>query len=181
MLDGDTLSTSLKLNIFFGIVLAPWRLLMKDYNATRETFIRRLDAYVNDQQLLEGILNLTDYQMYKLLHEGVFSLHQWRDYERKDTINFRAMQKLDSALEMPDGYSEQRKKITLVSKIEDVLFERKVRVMDRKLNELLNRRFDGRGFVDANRNVLREGFLRTLRSIFAMREYWAKCRHRIVM
>ncbi|RNC39701.1 retrotransposon hot spot (RHS) protein, partial [Trypanosoma cruzi] len=107
--------------------------------------------------------------------------HQWRDYERKDTINFRAMQKLDSALEMPDGYSEQRKKITLVSKIEDVLFERKVRVMDRKLNELLNRRFDGRGFVDANRNVLREGFLRTLRSIFAMREYWAKCRHRIVM
>ncbi|RNC51161.1 retrotransposon hot spot (RHS) protein [Trypanosoma cruzi] len=61
------------------------------------------------------------------------------------------------------------KKSTLVSKIEDLLFEGKVRVMDRKLNELLNKRFDGRGFVDANRNVLREGFLRTPRSIFAMR------------
>ncbi|RNC51506.1 retrotransposon hot spot (RHS) protein [Trypanosoma cruzi] len=113
MLDGDTLSTSLKLNIFFGIVLAPWQPLMKDYNATGEMFIRRLDAYVNDQQLLEGILNLTDYQVYKLLHEGVFSLLQWRDCERRDTINFRAMQKNDSALEMPDGYSEQRKKLPL--------------------------------------------------------------------
>ncbi|PWV13196.1 putative retrotransposon hot spot protein (RHS) [Trypanosoma cruzi] len=133
---------------------------MKDYNATGEMFIRRLDAYVNDQQLLEGILNLTYYQMYKLLHEGVFFLLQWRDYERRDTINFRAMQKLDSALEMPDGYSEQRREFTLVTKIEDVLFKRKVRVMDRKLNELLNRRFDGRGFVDANRNVLREDFLK---------------------
>ncbi|RNC36456.1 retrotransposon hot spot protein (RHS) [Trypanosoma cruzi] len=145
-------------------------------------FIRRLDAYVKGQQLLEGILNLTDYQVYKLLHEGVFFLRQWRDYERKDTINFRAMQKIDSALGMPDGYSEQRKKkSTLVTKTEDVLSKRKVRVMDRKLNELLNRRFDGRGFVDANRKFLQEGFLRTPRSIFAMREYWAKCRHPIVM
>ncbi|KAF8278468.1 retrotransposon hot spot protein (RHS), putative, partial [Trypanosoma cruzi] len=55
MLDGDTLSTSLKLNIFLGIVLAPGRPLMKEYNATGEMFIWRLDAYVQDQQLLEGI------------------------------------------------------------------------------------------------------------------------------
>ncbi|RNC35182.1 putative retrotransposon hot spot (RHS) protein [Trypanosoma cruzi] len=73
------------------------------------------------------------------------------------------------------------KKSTLVTKTEDVLFTRKVRVMDRRLNELLNRRFDGRGFVDANRKFLQEGFLRTPRSIFAMREYWARCRHPIVM
>ncbi|EKG05865.1 retrotransposon hot spot (RHS) protein, putative, partial [Trypanosoma cruzi] len=71
MIDGDTLSTSLKLNIFLGIVLAPGRPLMKDYNATGEMFIRRLDAYVKGRQVLEGILNLTDYQVYKLLHEGV--------------------------------------------------------------------------------------------------------------
>ncbi|KAF8286039.1 putative retrotransposon hot spot (RHS) protein [Trypanosoma cruzi] len=153
MIDGDTLSTSLKLIIFLGIVLAPWRPLMKDYNATGEMFIRRLDAYAKGQQLLEGILNLIHYQVCKLLHEGVFFLNQWRDYERKDTINFRAMQKLDSALEMPDGYSEQRRKFTLVTKTEDVLFERKVCVMDRKLNELLNRRFDGRGFVEQHRGV----------------------------
>ncbi|PWU85560.1 putative retrotransposon hot spot protein (RHS,) [Trypanosoma cruzi] len=153
---------------------------MKDYNATGEMFIRRLDAYAKGQQLLEGILNLIHYQVCKLLHEGVFFLNQWRYYERKDTINFRAMQKLDSALEMPDGYSEQRRKFTLVTKTEDVLFERKVCVMDRKLNELLNRRFDGRGFVDANRKFLLEGFLRIPRSIFSMREYWAKYRHRIV-
>ncbi|RNE96735.1 putative retrotransposon hot spot (RHS) protein [Trypanosoma cruzi] len=132
---------------------------MKEYNATGEMFIRRLDAYVQGRQLLEGILNLTEYQVYKLLHEGLLFLHQWRDYERKDTINFRAKQKLDSALEMPDGYSEQRKrKFTVVTKTEDVLFKRKVCVMDRKLNELLNRRFDCRGFVDANRKFLQEGF-----------------------
>ncbi|RNE99233.1 retrotransposon hot spot protein (RHS) [Trypanosoma cruzi] len=181
MLDGNTLSTSLKLNnFFFVIVLAPWRPLMKDYNVTMEMFIWRIEAYVQGQQLLEGILNLTDYQVHKLLHEDVFFLHQWRDYERKDTINFRAMQKLDSALEMPDGYSEQRRKFTVVTKTEDVLSKRKVCVMDTKLNELLNRRFDCRGFVEANRKFLQEGFLRIPRSIFAMREYWAKYRHPIV-
>ncbi|PWV05116.1 putative retrotransposon hot spot protein (RHS) [Trypanosoma cruzi] len=153
---------------------------MKDHNATGEMFIRRLDAYIQERQLLEGILNLIDYQVHKLLHEGVFFLRQWRDYERKDTINFRAMQKLDSALEMPDGYSEQRRKFTVVTKTEDVLFKRKVCFMDRKLNGLLNRRFDCGGFVDANRDVLQKGFLRTPRSIFAMREYWAKYRHPIV-
>ncbi|RNC35262.1 retrotransposon hot spot (RHS) protein [Trypanosoma cruzi] len=74
---------------------------MKEHNATMQAFLRRPNAYVQDQQLLEEILNLTEYQelkieldnrkillgaINKLRHEGVVSLEQWRDYEGKDTV-----------------------------------------------------------------------------------------------
>ncbi|RNC33853.1 retrotransposon hot spot (RHS) protein [Trypanosoma cruzi] len=60
---------------------------MKDYNVTMEVFVQEPDAYVQDQRLLEEILNLTAHQsleaITRLLHEGVLSLGQRRDYERK--------------------------------------------------------------------------------------------------
>ncbi|ESS55750.1 retrotransposon hot spot protein (RHS) [Trypanosoma cruzi Dm28c] len=67
-----------------------------------EVFVRRPNAYVQDQRLLEEILNLTAYQaleaIYKLHHKGVFSLEQWRDYEGKDTVTPLARGKLNAAL-----------------------------------------------------------------------------------
>ncbi|RNF00239.1 retrotransposon hot spot (RHS) protein [Trypanosoma cruzi] len=60
---------------------------MKDYNVTMEMFVQEPDDYAQDQWLLEEILNLTAYQaleaITKPLHEGVLSLGQRRDYERK--------------------------------------------------------------------------------------------------
>ncbi|PWU88459.1 putative retrotransposon hot spot (RHS) protein [Trypanosoma cruzi] len=63
------------------------RPLMKDHNVTMEMFVQEPDDYVQDKRPLEEILNLTAYQalefITKPLHEGVLSLGQRRDYERK--------------------------------------------------------------------------------------------------
>ncbi|PWU83169.1 putative retrotransposon hot spot protein (RHS,) [Trypanosoma cruzi] len=68
-------------------MLEAGRPLKKDHNVTMEVFVQEPDDYVQEQRLFEEILNLTAYQaleaITKPLHEGVLSLGQRRDYERK--------------------------------------------------------------------------------------------------
>ncbi|RNC35707.1 retrotransposon hot spot (RHS) protein [Trypanosoma cruzi] len=68
-------------------MLAAGRPLVKDYNVTTEVFAQEPDDYVQDQRLLEEILKLTAHQALEAitrpLHEGVLSLGQRREYERK--------------------------------------------------------------------------------------------------
>ncbi|RNF00614.1 retrotransposon hot spot (RHS) protein [Trypanosoma cruzi] len=102
LLEGSTLSTNMRLNDFLRSNLDGRVAVDEDHNVTMEAFFQEPDDYVQDQRLLEEILNLTAYQaleaVYKLHHEGVFSLGQWRGYRRKNTVALLARGKINAAL-----------------------------------------------------------------------------------
>ncbi|PWV16362.1 putative retrotransposon hot spot protein (RHS) [Trypanosoma cruzi] len=98
LLEGSTLRTDMKLNEFLRNYVGGRTAVGEDHKVTMQVFVQEPDAYVQDQRLLRIIFNLTEYQVYKLHHEGVFSLEQWRDYEGKDTVTPLARGKLNAAL-----------------------------------------------------------------------------------
>ncbi|PWU90302.1 putative retrotransposon hot spot protein (RHS) [Trypanosoma cruzi] len=155
-------------------MLAAGRPLMKDYNVTMEMFIQESDGYAQDRRLLEEIFNLTAYQSLEAitrpLHEGVFSLGQRRDYERKGydhshckgTPNGVLTQVLTEAGREAEERLRrtQEMKFTISTNIEDVLFKGRARVNEMRLNDFLTRELDGRGIVDTNRDVLLKEFFK---------------------
>ncbi|EKF98861.1 retrotransposon hot spot (RHS) protein, putative, partial [Trypanosoma cruzi] len=159
LLKGRTLSTNMRLNDFLRNYVGGRAAVDEDHNVTMQVFVRRPNAYVQDQQLLEEILNLTEYQaleaIYKLHHERVDSLEEWRDYEGKDTVAPLARRKLNGVLtqllreerreEVERARREGQVGFTLTTTIRDVLFKGRVRVIDIKLNDFLTLELDGRG------------------------------------
>ncbi|PWU91055.1 putative retrotransposon hot spot protein (RHS) [Trypanosoma cruzi] len=155
-------------------MLAAGRPLMKDYNVTMEVFVQEPDDYVHDQRPLEEILNLTAHQALEAitrpLHEGVLSLGQRRDYERKHTITPAARGKPNGVLTqvLTEARREaeerlrrtQEMKFTTSTNINDVLFKGRARVNEMRLNDLLTRELDGRGIVDTNRDFMLEEFFK---------------------
>ncbi|KAF8291408.1 putative retrotransposon hot spot (RHS) protein, partial [Trypanosoma cruzi] len=174
LLEGSTSSINMKLNDFLWNYLGGTAAVDEDHNVTMEAFVRRPNAYVKDQQLLEEILNLTAYQLleaiYKLNRGGVFFLEQWRDYEGKDTITPFSKEKLNAVLTqvLTEARREaeerlrrtQEMKFTISTNIEDVLFKGGVRVNEMKLNDFLTMELGGRGVVATNRDVLPEEFFK---------------------
>ncbi|PWU93561.1 putative retrotransposon hot spot protein (RHS) [Trypanosoma cruzi] len=184
LLGGRTLSYKMRLNDFLRSNLGDTAAVDEDHNVTMEAFVQDPDAYVQDQQLLEEILNLAAYQelkreleerkilweaVYKLHHEGVYFLDQWRDYEGKDTVAPLARRNLNRVLtqvlreerreaEERARRDKQQIMFNLCAKIEDLLFRGRVRVMDIKLNDFLTLEMEGRGILRANRNVLLRDF-----------------------
>ncbi|PWU84828.1 putative retrotransposon hot spot protein (RHS,) [Trypanosoma cruzi] len=98
LLEGSTNRTDMKLNDFLRSKLGEEWVVERNGNVIMEAFIQEPDAYVQDQRLLGRIINLTEYQVYKLHHEGVFFLRQWREYKRKDTLTPLASGKLNGVL-----------------------------------------------------------------------------------
>ncbi|EKF29755.1 retrotransposon hot spot (RHS) protein, putative [Trypanosoma cruzi marinkellei] len=175
LLEGSTNRHNMKLNDFLRSNVGGRAAVDEDHNVTMEVFVQEPDAYVQDQNLLRMIFNLTEYQVYKLHHEGVVSLEEWRDYERKDTVTPFAKGKINRVLtqvqieekkaireeeERTRREEEERlrrtqeMKFTISTTIEDVLFRGEFRYKEVRLNEFLKRELDGRGVVDTNRNVL---------------------------
>ncbi|KAF5215099.1 hypothetical protein ECC02_012234 [Trypanosoma cruzi] len=169
LLGGDT-NTDMKLNDYLWDYVGGTAAVGEDHNVTMEMFVQEPDDYVQDQQLLRIIFNLKEYQVYKLHHESVFSLEQWRDYEGKDTITPFPRAKLNAVLtqvlrEARREAEERRRraqemKFTISTTIEDVLFKGGVRVKEKKLNDFLTMELDGRGIVATNRDVLLEEFFK---------------------
>ncbi|EKF98298.1 retrotransposon hot spot (RHS) protein, putative [Trypanosoma cruzi] len=181
LLEGSTNRTDMKLNDFLRSKLGDEWVVKKKGNVIMEVFVQEPDAYVQDQQLLRRIFNLTEYQVleatYKLHHKGVFSLEQWRDYERKDTITPLARGKLNAVLtqvlresleaeerlireEEERRRRAQEMKFTISANIEDVLFRGEFRYREMELNDFLLLRFGGKGVVATNRSVLLEEFFK---------------------
>ncbi|EKG00964.1 retrotransposon hot spot (RHS) protein, putative, partial [Trypanosoma cruzi] len=185
LLEGSTNRTDMKLNDFLRSKLGGRAAVDEDSNVTMEVFVRRPNAYVKNQRLLEEILNLTEYQVlkteleerkilleaiYKLHHERVVSLEQWRDYEGKDTVTLIECEKLNAVLtqllreerreEVERARREHQERFTLTTTIEGVLFKGRARVIDIKLNDFLMMELDGRGILYANRNVLLRDFFK---------------------
>ncbi|PWU88401.1 putative retrotransposon hot spot (RHS) protein [Trypanosoma cruzi] len=185
LLERSTLSYKMRLNEFIRSYLGDTAAVDEDHNVTMEAFVQDPDAYVQDQQLLELILNLAAYQelkreleerkilweaVYKLHHEGVYFLDQWRDYEGKDTVAPLARRNLNRVLtqvlreerreaEERARRDKQQIMFNLCAKIEDLLFRGRVRVMKIKLNDFLTLEMEGRGILRANRNVLLRDFI----------------------
>ncbi|EKF32023.1 retrotransposon hot spot (RHS) protein, putative [Trypanosoma cruzi marinkellei] len=65
-------------------------------------FSRSPDTYIKNQQLLEEIYNLRDYQILtdrsKLSSRGVNFLNDWRDFKEKHTLSPLAKEKINGAL-----------------------------------------------------------------------------------
>ncbi|ESS60424.1 retrotransposon hot spot (RHS) protein [Trypanosoma cruzi Dm28c] len=170
LLEGSTFSTNMKLNDFLRNYVGGRAAVDEDHNVTMEVFVRRPNAYVQDQELLEEILNLTAYQVYKLHHEGVFSLEQWRDYEGKDTVTLLVWEKLNGVLTQllreerreaeERARREHQERFTLTTTIRIVLFKGRARVMNIKLNDFLTMELEGKGILRANRNLLLEDFFK---------------------
>ncbi|PWU84168.1 putative retrotransposon hot spot (RHS) protein [Trypanosoma cruzi] len=154
-------STKMKLSDFLWNYVGGRAAVDKDHNVTMQVFVQEPDGYVQDQRLPEEIFNLTEYQVYKLNHEGVFFLHQWREYERKDTITPLARGKLNAALtqiQREEPKRAQEMKFTISTTVRDVLFRGRVRVNEMSLNDFLLLRFGGKGVADTNRSVLLKEF-----------------------
>ncbi|EKF27517.1 retrotransposon hot spot (RHS) protein, putative, partial [Trypanosoma cruzi marinkellei] len=170
LLDGHTLSTKMKLNDFLRSYVGSIAAVDEDHNVTMPVFAQEPYAYVYDQQLLGEILNLTEYQLYKLYHKGVFSLEEWRDFERKDTVTPFARGKLNAVPTQvvreerreaeERAWQENELNFTISNTIEEVLFRGRVHVKEMKLNDFLTMELGGRGVVETNRNVLLKEFFK---------------------
>ncbi|EAN94562.1 putative retrotransposon hot spot (RHS) protein [Trypanosoma cruzi] len=179
--EGSNGMANMKLNDFLRNYFGGTAAVDEDHNVTMQAFVRRPNAYVQDQQLLRRIFNLTAYKkleqrkilletINKLHHEGVFFLEQWRDYEGKDTITPFPKAKLNAVLtqvlrekrrEAEERLRRtQEMKFTIFTNIEDVLFKGRVRVKEMKLNDFLTMELDGEGVVATNRSVLLEEFFK---------------------
>ncbi|KAF8286245.1 putative retrotransposon hot spot (RHS) protein [Trypanosoma cruzi] len=178
LLGGSILRTDMLLNDFLQNYVGGRAAVDEDHNVTMEMFVQEPDDYVQDQQLLKRICNLTAYQVYKLNHEGLFSLEQWKDYEGKDMVTPAARTKLNAAItqvqtaessevnERMSRKEEERRrralemKFTISTTIEDVLFKGEFCYKDMNLNDFLLMRFGGRGIIATSENVLLEEFFK---------------------
>ncbi|PWV09265.1 putative retrotransposon hot spot protein (RHS) [Trypanosoma cruzi] len=103
-------STNVRLSDFLWNYVGGRAAVDEDYNVTMEMFVQEPDDYVQDQRLLEEILNLTAYQALEAitrpLHEGVLSLGQRRDYERKGYNHSSCKEKTKRSTHAGTGGSE---------------------------------------------------------------------------
>ncbi|EKF99754.1 retrotransposon hot spot (RHS) protein, putative, partial [Trypanosoma cruzi] len=150
-------------------------------NVTMQEFVQDPEMFLKNEILLRTIKASPSYQVLeainKLHPEGVFSLEQWWDYERKDTITPFPRGKLKGVLtqvqrerreaeerlrreEEERRRRAQKMKFTISTNIEDVLFKGEFRYREMELNDFLLLRFGGKGVMDANRSVLLEEFFK---------------------
>ncbi|KAF8285139.1 putative retrotransposon hot spot (RHS) protein, partial [Trypanosoma cruzi] len=182
LLEGSTNRTDMKLNDFLRSNLGEEWILDANENVTMQEFVQDPEMFLKNEILLRTIKASPSYQVLeainKLHPEGVLSLEQWWDYERKDTITPLARGKLNAAItqvqtaesreaeERLIREEEERRrrakkmKFTISATIEDVLFRGEFRYREMKLNDFLLLRFGGKGVVATNRSVLLEEFFK---------------------
>ncbi|RNF01447.1 retrotransposon hot spot (RHS) protein, partial [Trypanosoma cruzi] len=169
LLEGSTNRNKMKLNEFIQSYLGEEWVVERNGNVAMEAFVQDPETFIKKKRLLSTIKASPSYQVYKLHHEGVFSLEQWRDYEGKDTLTPLARENLNRVLTQvlreerleaeERAVREEQVGFTLTTTIRDVLFRGRVRVMDMKLNDFLTLEMEGRGILRANRNVLLRVFI----------------------
>ncbi|EKG00280.1 retrotransposon hot spot (RHS) protein, putative, partial [Trypanosoma cruzi] len=181
LLEGSTNRTDMKLNDFLRSNLGEEWILDTNENVTMQEFVQDPEMFLKNEILLRTIKASPSYKVLeainKLHPEGVLSLEQWWDYERKDTITPLARGKLNGVLtevetqiieaeerlireEEERRRRAQKMKFTISANIEDVLFRGEFRYREMELNDFLLLRFGGKGVVATNRSVLLEEFFK---------------------
>ncbi|PBJ75754.1 retrotransposon hot spot protein (RHS) [Trypanosoma cruzi cruzi] len=102
LLDGETGISEMKLNDFLREHFGSRAAVEEEQNVGMWKFLRSPDAYIKDQQLLEEISNLRDYQLLtdgrKLRDGNVMFLEDWIEFKEKDTVTPLTRKKLNDAL-----------------------------------------------------------------------------------
>ncbi|KAF8289153.1 putative retrotransposon hot spot (RHS) protein [Trypanosoma cruzi] len=155
-------------------------------NVMMEEFLISPNEFIKDEVLLDTIKASSPYQelkkereeyyvllepLYKLKKEHIFTLSHWRDFKKKDTVTPLARAKINKAYsqilreerrEAEEKASRERKQlgIDVSTWIKDAVRRGRVRVNKVKLNDFLTMELDGRGALDANRDVLLEEFFK---------------------
>ncbi|PWU90845.1 putative retrotransposon hot spot (RHS) protein [Trypanosoma cruzi] len=181
LLEGSNNRTEMKLNDFLRSNLGEEWILDTNENVTMQEFVQDPEMFLKNEILLRTIKASPSYKVLeainKLHSEGVLSLEQWWDYERKDTITPLARGKLKGVLTQVQRESReaeerlireeeerrrraQKMKFTISANIEDVLFRGEFRYREMELNDFLLLRFGGKGVVATNRSVLLEEFFK---------------------
>ncbi|EKF28789.1 retrotransposon hot spot (RHS) protein, putative [Trypanosoma cruzi marinkellei] len=184
LLEGSANRHNMKLNGFIRDELGDEWVVERNGNVTMGNFVLRPTMFIQEEGLLGLITALPSYQELKILLEaitklhleGVVSLEDWRDYERKDTVTSFARRKikrvfnqvlteekravreeeerLRQVAEERARWERQQIKFTISTNIKLVLFRGGVRVSNMRLNDFLTMELGGRGVVDTNRSVL---------------------------
>ncbi|PWV16805.1 putative retrotransposon hot spot protein (RHS) [Trypanosoma cruzi] len=102
LLDGETDISDMKLNDFLREYFGSRAAVEEEQNVGMWDFLRSPDAYIKDQQLLEEISNLKDYQLLtdgrKLEDGNVMFLEDWIEFKEKDTVTPPTRKKITDAL-----------------------------------------------------------------------------------
>ncbi|KAF8285853.1 retrotransposon hot spot protein (RHS), putative, partial [Trypanosoma cruzi] len=100
--DGETDISEMKLNDFLREHFGSRAAVEEEKNVGMWDFLKSPDAYIKDEQLLEEIPNLKDYQLLtdrrKLTDGSVHYLEDWIKFKKKDTLTPLARKKLNDAL-----------------------------------------------------------------------------------
>ncbi|PWU97224.1 putative retrotransposon hot spot protein (RHS) [Trypanosoma cruzi] len=102
LLDGETDISWMKLDDFLREHFGSGEAVEEEQNVGMWKFLESPDAYIKDQQLLEEISNLKDYQLLtdgRKLEEGdVMFLEDWIEFKEKDTVTPLTRKKITDAL-----------------------------------------------------------------------------------
>ncbi|PWU85752.1 putative retrotransposon hot spot protein (RHS) [Trypanosoma cruzi] len=102
LLDGETDISKMKLNDFLREHFGSRAAVEEEQNVGMWDFLKSPDAYIKNQQLLEEIYNLKDYQLLKdrrKLRDGnVIFLEDWIEFKEKDNVTPLTRKKLNDAL-----------------------------------------------------------------------------------
>ncbi|KAF8284930.1 putative retrotransposon hot spot (RHS) protein [Trypanosoma cruzi] len=155
-------------------------------NVMMEEFLISPNKFIKDEVLLDTIKASSSYQELKkereeyyvlleasnkLSHEYIFTLRHWRDFKKKDTVIPLARAQINKAYShilRVERWKAEEKAIrerqellfTIDSRTDDAVFKGRVRVNKMELNDFLTMELDGRGAMDANRDVLLEEFFK---------------------
>ncbi|PWU97174.1 putative retrotransposon hot spot protein (RHS) [Trypanosoma cruzi] len=151
-----------------------------------EEFLIRPTKFIKDEVLLDTIKASPSYQELKkerddfymllgvsnkLTGERLFTLRHWRDFKKKDTVIPLARAQINKAYsqilrverwEAEEKARRERQELvfTIHTRTDDAVFKGRARVNKMKLNDFLTMELDGRGAMDANRDVLLEEFFK---------------------
>ncbi|PWV00928.1 putative retrotransposon hot spot protein (RHS) [Trypanosoma cruzi] len=186
LLKGKERITNMRLNDFLRNYFDGRGVEEFNENVYMKEFLSSPNEFIQDEVLLSTIKASPSYQelrkkcdeFYMLLEASnklkkgyIVTLREWRDFERKDTVISLARAQINTAhsyvLREERRKAEERERqerqelgIDVSTRIKYAVFKGRVRVDKMRLNDFLTMELDGRGALDANRDVLLEEFFK---------------------
>ncbi|EKF98109.1 retrotransposon hot spot (RHS) protein, putative [Trypanosoma cruzi] len=184
LLEGKERITNMRLNDFLRNYFGGRGVEEFNENVYMKDFLISPNEFIQDEVLLSTIKALPSHQELKKEREEsymllealnklkyIVTLRHWSYFEKKDTVIPLARAQINKAysyvLREERRKAEERERrerqelgIDVSTRIKYAVFKGRVRVDKMKLNDFLTMELDGRGALDANRDVLLEAFFK---------------------
>ncbi|EKG00669.1 retrotransposon hot spot (RHS) protein, putative, partial [Trypanosoma cruzi] len=184
LLEGKERITNMRLNDFLRNYFGGRGVEEFNENVYMKDFLISPNEFIQDEVLLSTIKALPSHQELKKEREEsymllealnklkyIVTLRHWSYFEKKDTVIPLARAQINKAysyvLRDERWKAEERERrerqelgIDVSTRIKYAVFKGRVRVDKMKLNDFLTMELDGRGALDANRDVLLEAFFK---------------------